>query len=464
MCNVANLATISTHCGHIVAQRHNRRDPAIVMAEHHIDLNRTHENWIDIDERIAYSTLFDRAQEEYNARQKRKDRRITDYYASIRNPYDAIRKEQHEAEKWNSDYREEIKRGELEAKVVPKIPRTMKKPSNELIIGVYRKEQRFRTDGIPVIDKDGNPVYDNINMSEEEAKPILEEYFKNWQTRNPHLYCFGCYYHADERGSAPHLHIDFIPWADGYKKGMERQLGLDRALQQQGFTSDGVTGTAIEKWTQFEREYLEEIVTIHGYGVIHPQSGKGVAHKTKYELQRDELKRDSELLQQKIDEQHEQIAELNGRIVRLRSVSAQASGEAYEEIKRRDEAKMETERMKRIKEQEATQIQAMQAQANQIIADYIQKIDELQAEHEADVDIREKRAVHAARHAKMRDGQPVLDYFADYYERNANIPRIPEDEAYIEVHKSETMSRIGDLSTGFTDNTNSETLSPQYPN
>lgn len=432
---MSNLATISVRCGYDVAQRHNRRDPAIVSAEHHIDPNGPHETWVDIDEREAYDLLFSEAQAAYNANQRRKDRQIKSYYASIREPFDAIRKEQQEAKKWNDVHREEIKRGELEAMSIPEIPRSMKKPSYELIIGVYHKEQRLRDDGTPELDTDGNPVYDTVPIPEEQAKSILKQYVKGWQARNPHLFCIGIYYHFDEQGGAPHLHIDFVPVADGYTRGMERQNGLDRALQQQGFASEGMTSTAIERWTQAERDLLEEIATIYGFDVIHPQTGKNVKHKTKEALRRDELDRDNELLRQKIAEKEKQVTELDERITHLRSVSAQAAGIAYEEAKRRDEAKAEADRMIKIANQEAARSQAIREQINQNIIDYVQALDELQAGYEADGNMREKRAIQAVRYSKMKDGQPVIDYFANYYEYNTSIPRIPEDEVSAKIRR-----------------------------
>lgn len=35
--------------------------------------------------------------------------------------------------------------------------------------------------------------------------------------------------------ATPHLHIDYIPVADGYKKGMKTRNSISKALQQMGF-------------------------------------------------------------------------------------------------------------------------------------------------------------------------------------------------------------------------------------
>ena len=56
---------------------------------------------------------------------------------------------------------------------------------------------------------------------------------KTFQERNPNLYLFNCVMHLDE--ATPHLHIDYIPVANGYKTGMKTRNSLTKALQQMGF-------------------------------------------------------------------------------------------------------------------------------------------------------------------------------------------------------------------------------------
>lgn len=46
---------------------------------------------------------------------------------------------------------------------------------------------------------------------------------------NPNLYLFNCVLHLDE--ATPHLHIDYIPMAKGYKKGMGTRNSISKALQ-----------------------------------------------------------------------------------------------------------------------------------------------------------------------------------------------------------------------------------------
>ena len=58
----------------------------------------------------------------------------------------------------------------------------------------------------------------------------MQKHFRN-EIRT--CYLFNCVMHLDE--ATPHLHIDYIPVAHGYKTGMETRNSLTKALQQMGF-------------------------------------------------------------------------------------------------------------------------------------------------------------------------------------------------------------------------------------
>ena len=103
----------------------------------------------------------------------------------------------------------------------------------------------------------------------EEAKAaieILEQYAKTFQERNPNLYLFNCVMHLDE--ATPHLHIDYIPVANGYKTGMKTRNSLTKALQQMGFAK-AVSKKENETvaWQQRERAYLTELCQEKGIDV-----------------------------------------------------------------------------------------------------------------------------------------------------------------------------------------------------
>lgn len=215
-------ATISTHNGSKVCQEHNDREEKVVSKEAHIDPNRTHETWQHEKVSDAYKRLFEDARLEYNAKQSRPERQINNYYAEV-------------------------------------CKDAKKHPAYEMIIGIYGK------------NKDGSYI-----CSEKTGKEIMKEFVDGWKDRNPNLELIGAYYHADEDGE-PHVHIDYIPVAHGYTRGMETQTGLVKALGEQGFEKHGKE-TAQIQWERRENEHLEKLCNARGIEIEHPKL-EGIKHR-----------------------------------------------------------------------------------------------------------------------------------------------------------------------------------------
>lgn len=173
------MATISTHNGSAVRQAHNLRTKACVEKEPHINPDGVHETWQHETIREAYSRIFDEAVERYNRRQERADRKIKDYLSEVR------------ADERRHD-------------------------CYEMIIGVYGKE-----------------------VDDDTGKQIMRDFVDSWKERNPNLDMIGAYYHADEQGKNPHVHIDYIPVAHGYRRGLDTQNGLVKALGEMGIQKNG---------------------------------------------------------------------------------------------------------------------------------------------------------------------------------------------------------------------------------
>ncbi len=200
--------------GHLT---HNNRD----FISKNVVPERTFWNRVYMQESLeqAYEKCFGQALMDYNATQKRKDRRKENYLKEIENS------------------------GNKE------------KTFYENIVQIGKKEDT------PVVDTDGNLT--------EEAKvaiEILEQYAKTFQERNPNLYLFNCVMHLDE--ATPHLHIDYIPVAHGYKTGMETRNSLTKALQQMGFAK-AVSKKENETvaWQQRERAYLTDLCREKGIDI-----------------------------------------------------------------------------------------------------------------------------------------------------------------------------------------------------
>ena len=109
-----------------------------------------------------------------------------------------------------------------------------------------------------VVDENGN-----LTEDAKAAIEVLEKYAQTFRERNPNLYLFNCVMHLDE--ATPHLHMDYIPVAHGYKTGLETRNSLTKAFQQMGFAK-AVSKKENETvaWQARERAYLTELCNEHG--------------------------------------------------------------------------------------------------------------------------------------------------------------------------------------------------------
>lgn len=244
--------TISTHNGSAVAREHNIRNEKVVSKEAHIDINGKHETWHDEKVRVAYERIFGDAQREYNARQTRTDRKIDNYYNEV-------------------------------------CKDAKKHDVYEMIIGIYGKKE------------DGSSICD-----EQMGYDIMKQFVDGWKERNPNLELIGAYYHADEPNAEPHVHIDYVPVAHGYKRGMETQNGLVKALEEMGFSKQG-KATAQIQWEKRENTYLESLCNSRGLSVERPLEGKKHLDTDKYKAVKE-----LEALKGKIEAYEEEINQLKG--------------------------------------------------------------------------------------------------------------------------------------------------------
>ena len=174
------------------------------------DPERSHLNITYCQENIkaVYHEPFDEALERYNAKQTRADRRIEDYYEKIRS-------------------------GKQE------------KPFHEIILQVGNR--------------------DDMSADSEEgqlAAAVLDEYMKGFQERNPQLRVFSAHLHMDE--ATPHLHIDFVPFTTGSKRGLDTRASLKQALAAQGFKGGTRGDTEWSQWVRSEKEQLSLVMECNG--------------------------------------------------------------------------------------------------------------------------------------------------------------------------------------------------------
>ncbi|MED3127298.1 plasmid recombination protein, partial [Bacillus wiedmannii] len=92
------------------------------------------------------------------------------------------------------------------------------------------------------------------------ANEILLEWFKDFKKRNPNLKVYNAVIHNDE--ASPHMHLNFVPVASGYKRGLEKQISFDRAIMQQDSKLDKTR--PFDDWREKEVKLLEKILKERG--------------------------------------------------------------------------------------------------------------------------------------------------------------------------------------------------------
>ena len=255
--------------GHLT---HNNRD----FICNNVVTERTAWNRIYMQESLkdAYEKCFGQALRDYNATQKRKDRQKNDYLKEIENS--------------------------------------------------GNKEKTFYENIVQIGKKTDTPVADENGVMTEAAKAaieVLDRYARTFQERNPNLYLFNCVMHLDE--ATPHLHIDYIPVAHGYKNGMKTRNSLTKAFQQMGFAK-AVSRKQNETvaWQERERGYLTELcrekgIEIEVLGVQRdnlslPEYKTAMREVEELEQQAVTLDRQNEILEQQNDDLAQKTSELCG--------------------------------------------------------------------------------------------------------------------------------------------------------
>lgn len=194
--------------------RHNNRD----FTASNVDGSRSSMNITYVKKTVeeAYDDIFGEALREYNAKQKRNDRKIDNYLEKI------------------------------------KTSKNNEKVFYETVV------QIGKMDDTGIVDKDGNITSESL-----QAKEILDEYARTFQERNPNLILFNAVLHMDE--ATPHLHLDYIPVAHGYKTGLSTRNSLSKGLQEMGIApAIGKNDNETMHWQQREREFLTGICREHG--------------------------------------------------------------------------------------------------------------------------------------------------------------------------------------------------------
>ena len=205
-----------THSDNKINVKHNNRSFEEQEWGHttnsHIDRNLTQYNttFIKQDIREAYQEAFGEPLEEYNAKQKRQDRKIDDYYEYVKG--------------LNDGHKKKGKGGKATTKY---------NLQDEIIITIGNKEtwDELHSRTISSINdkKEAEKVF--IEYKKKLADEIFKGFLDDFQAKHKHLHVFNAVAHYDEKG-APHMHVTFFGKAEGMKKGLRLQPRTTRALAQ----------------------------------------------------------------------------------------------------------------------------------------------------------------------------------------------------------------------------------------
>lgn len=200
----------------------------------------------------VYHELFDEALARYNEKQTRSDRRIDNYYEKIRS-------------------------GKQE------------KPFHEIILQIGDK--------------------DNMGAKTENgqlAAKVLDKYMQDFQRRNPTLRVFSAYLHMDE--ATPHLHIDFVPYTTGSKRGLDTRVSLKQALSALGFKGGTRRETELNQWVAYEKEQLAAVMLEHG--IEWDKKGTHEKHLSVLDFEKKERAKEVAKLEQSISDGKERLSDI----------------------------------------------------------------------------------------------------------------------------------------------------------
>lgn len=241
----------------------------------------------------VYHELFDEALARYNEKQTRSDRRIDDYYEKIRS-------------------------GKQE------------KPFHEIILQIGDK--------------------DNMGAKTENgqlAAKVLDKYMWDFQRRNPTLRVFSAYLHMDE--ATPHLHIDFVPYTTGSKRGLDTRVSLKQALSALGFKGGTRRETELNQWVAYEKEQLAVVMLEHG--IEWEKKGTHEKHLSVLDFEKKERAKEVAELEQSISDGKERLSniQIQQRKAEQKTEQIRQEGEAI-----RQEVSELSETSNLLKEQAAT--------------------------------------------------------------------------------------------------------------
>lgn len=285
--------------------RHNNREldeeEYKLPAHKHIIRELSKENVVLVKKPIeeVYEELFGEALKEYNSKQKREDRKIKNYLKHIKKSK-------------SYDYQ------------------------REFIIAVGDKDY--------FDDKD-------MKFKKDKFQPILIELVEKFKKNNPNLYVYNAVIHFDEQG-APHAHVNVVPFATGYKKGLKVQPSFRKALFNQGYKNSNKDN--LKNFYDKQVKSFEEI--LKKYGIERKLVG---TNKIKDMREYKAVMREIDKIKERVTALQKEKQELEQTVKTYKSIMDWETKKVSEILEKRDKLEAETAQI-------STEIKNMEERFNKV--------------------------------------------------------------------------------------------------
>ena len=410
--------------------------------EAHISEDGEFEIWCDKGVYEVYRENFEEVIQEYNSKQKRKDRKIIDTEGDEITAYIKSIKESKRG-KQKKTVSKKNKDGSVQEVEITND--NGQRILYELVVSAGNCNKQRDERGRIQYTADGHEIHFQ-RVEKEINKRAIRRFCEDFEANYQNFKIALCAYHADEqylnaRGQyewgVEHAHIDFIPVASGYSRGLTKQAGMRKALEQMGFKnrydSDGTYKNAYQDFcsdaqTRFEeilhQEYLRYYVEDKGMNfedieeleIIHPAKGKGKqnldpdAFRVAKELENRKCAVQADLMEitEKKQEVEEEVKVANKRLKKAHTEVEEAEDSLLDVFTDADECRADAK----------LEVMQMRQDMDEEMVDA--KLEKMEAEEQA-------REAERYKKKKMQDAD---DYFDDTVKMSKELEK--EAKAYIE--------------------------------
>ena len=391
--------------------------------EMHVSADGEFEIWVDKGVYEVYRENFEEAIKTYNQKQKRKDRKIIDENGDEVTGYIKSLKESRRGKQKKTVAKKNTDGSTQEVEITNDNGQRI---LYELVVSAGNCNKQRDERGRIQYTADGHEIHFQRVEKEINKRAIrrfCEEFEMNYQNFKIAL----CAYHGDEQylnalgnyeWGIEHAHINFIPVADGYSRGLSKQAGMRKALEMMGFKNryeaDGTYLNAYQDFCRDAQVRFENILTEEYYRfyiedkhmnfedieeleIIHPVKGKG-----KQNLDADIFRATKELENRKfaVEADLSEITEKKQEVEEEVKVAKKRLKKAHTEVEEAEDSLLDV----------FTDADECRADAKLEVAQMRQMMDEEEISMRLEVMKSEKRAREAERYAERKRKSADADF------------------------------------------------------